>query len=284
MSLAVETRPVDRPLLAASFNYLQPMKDRAVNYAMEPPAGVPRSNVVPDPHRVDIYDGRAIDASVDREGFALVEHRSAVRDFFNDEEVRSVYYPEAERLLKAQTGASRVFIFDHTTRRRSPDEVLDSGRRGEGQPRGPVGRVHVDHTERSGPQRVRDLLGDDAEALLKHRFAVVNIWRPTKGPLEDAPLGVCDARSVAPQDLVETDLVYRNRTGETYSVTYSPRHRWYFYPHMRTDEALLLKCYDSRKDVARFSPHSAFENSLAPANAPLRESIELRAFLFFEDQ
>ena len=284
MSLAVESRSTDRPVLAASFDYLAPMNERAVNYAGDPPAGKPRSNIVPDPRRVDVYDGRAIDASLDREGFALVGHHSAVRDFLDEGEVRSVYYPEAERLLRAQTGARRVFVFDHTTRRRSPGEALDSGRRGDGKPRGPAARVHVDHTEGSGPRRMRDFLGEDAEELLKHRFAVVNVWRPTLGPLEDAPLGVCDARTVAPSDLVGTDLVYRGRTGETYSVTYSPRHRWYFYPHMRTDEALLLKCYDSRKDVARFAPHSAFENPLAPKNAPPRESIELRAFVFFEKQ
>jgi hypothetical protein len=281
MSLASDVPQTEHAAVAASFNYLKPMPVKPVNYACEPPAGVPRSNIVPDPHEVEVFDARRIDASLDREGFALVGQRSAVQDFFDDDEVRSVYYPEVEQLLRAVTGASRVFIFDHTTRRRAPEEALGSGRRGEGVPRGPVARVHVDHTEESGPQRIRDFLGDEAGDLLAHRTAVVNVWRPTRGPLEDAPLAVCDARSVDAGDLVGTDLVYRDRVGETYSVRYSPAHRWYFYPHMRRDEALLIKCYDSRRDVARFAPHSAFENPLATAGALPRESIELRTFLFF---
>src|SRR6266851_1923659 len=64
-------------------------------------------------------------------------------------------------------------------------------------PRQPATRVHVDHTARSGPQRVRDLMGDEAEELLKGRVQVINMWRPIRGPLRDAPLAVCDSRTVA---------------------------------------------------------------------------------------
>src|SRR5258708_6599825 len=149
-----------------------------------------------DPQTVSIYDMRPIqhELDLDREGFGLVEHRTAVRDFWDDDEVRRVYYPEAETFLKEHTGASRVFIFDHLQRRRVPG-VQDRSRSG---PRQPATRVHVDHTDRSGPQRVRDLMGDEAEELLRGRVQVINMWRPILGePLRDAPLAVCDSRTVA---------------------------------------------------------------------------------------
>jgi hypothetical protein len=90
-----------------------------------------------------------------------------VKNFYDDEEVKKVYYPEAERLLERLTGASRVFIFDHTRRR-----VLGSEDR-RGGIRRRVSRVHVDHTAKSSPQRVRDLLPDEAQGLLRGRVQVI---------------------------------------------------------------------------------------------------------------
>lgn len=266
------------PHVVAEMNYLAPMAERPRNYTFEPPAGVPWSNVANEAHRVAIHDARPIadKISLDATGFALVEHASAVRDFLDDEEVRRVYYPEVERLVKEATGADRVFVFDHTTRRRVPGSQ-DRG----GGPRQPVQRVHIDHTARSGPQRVRDLLPDEAEELLKGRVQVINVWRPIHGPLLDSPLAVCDATTVRADELVPSDLVYPHRVGETYSVTYSPAHRWYYVPQMRSGEALLLKCSDTSASVpARFTPHSAFVDPTTPVNAPPRESIEVRTLVF----
>jgi len=150
--------------------------------------------------------------------------------------------------------------------------------------RGPVGRVHNDFTHDSAPARLRRELGAEAEDLLHLRFAVVNIWRAIRGPLLDAPLAVCDARSLASGDLLPSDLIYRDRTGEIYQVKYNPAHRWYYVSALRNDEALLLKCYDSAEDgPARFAPHTAFEDPTTPENAPPRESIELRSFVFYPD-
>jgi len=144
-----------------------------------------------------------------------------------------------------------------------------------------VSRVHVDHTAKSGPQRVRDLIPEDSSELLRGRVQVINLWRPIRGPLLDAPLAVCDAQSVDPQDLIPSDLIYRERIGETYSVTYRTSHRWYYFSQMRVDEVLLVKCYDSVMDGrARFAPHSAFTDPSTPADAPPRESIELRTLVF----
>jgi hypothetical protein len=267
------------PHVEAELSYMTPMGARPRYLAYDPDAGEERTNMTPDPHTVPIYDMRPIqrELDLDRECVGLVEHRSAVQDFWDDDEVRRVYYPEAERFLKEHTGASRVFIFDHLQRRRVPG-VRDYSRNG---PRQPAGRVHVDHTARSGPQRVRDLLGEDAEELLRGRVQVVNLWRPTlPEPLRDSPLAVCDARSVAFDDLVPSDLVYRDRVGETYSVKYNPAHQWYYVPEMRRDEALLLKCCDTKTDRARFMPHTGFTDPTTPPDAMPRESIELRSLVF----
>ncbi|GGE98999.1 methyltransferase [Aliidongia dinghuensis] len=268
------------PRVEAVLNYLAAMTEKPRNYTYEPPPGIPQNNAVYEPHRLAISNARpfADRLSLDEEGLALVDHQSAVGDFYDEDALRQVYYPEAERLVAAATGAARVLVFDHTIRRRLPD----TADRTAGAPRQPVPRVHNDYTVKSGPQRVRDLLGEEADALLRRRFSVINVWRPIRGPLRDAPLAVCDARSVAFQDLVASDLVYPDRTGETYAVRFNPAHRWFYVPEMRVDEALLLKCYDSATDGrARFAPHTAFEDPTAPADVLPRESIELRTLAFY---
>jgi hypothetical protein len=266
----------------AGVNYLVPMTEKPHTYTYDPPPGMPRSNAIHAPHRVPIWNARplAADLSLDRQGFALIEQRSAARDLYDEDELRRVYYPESARLVAAATGAERVIVFDHTIRRR----IAGVEDRAAAAPRQPVTRAHNDYTVKSGPQRVRDLMGAEADELLRRRFAVVNLWRPIRGPLRDNPLAVCDARSVAFEDFVPSDLIYRDRTGETYAINYSPAHRWYYVPAMRTDEALLVKCYDSATDGrARFAPHSAFEDPTTPPNALPRESIEIRTLAFFPE-
>jgi len=278
MSLQNATEDV-LPWVKAELNYLAPSSERPRTYSYDPPLGVPRTTVVNDPHEAIIIDIRrvAADLELDREGFGLIQHKSAVRNFYDDAEVERVYYAEAERLLKDLTGADRVHIFDHTVRRRVPG---GEDRRAS-VPRQPVPRVHVDHTAKSGPQRVRDLLPDEANQLLRGRMQIINLWRPIRGPLRDAPLAVCDAQTVKPEQLVPTDLVYPNRIGETYSVTFDRGHRWFYVSEMAADEVLLLKCYESEVDGrARFAPHTAFTDPTTPANALPRESIELRALVF----
>ncbi len=282
--MSAHAKVIDDPTLDLSYvkadlHYLSRMTERPRNYTFDPPPGVPRSNTVHETHQVPIYDLRGVEpeAALDREGFELLRHASAVQNFYDEDEVLKKYYPEAERLIAEATGASRVFIFDHTVRRR----VRGADDRAAGLPRQPATRVHVDHTANSGPQRVRDFFGDEAETLLRGRVQVINLWRPIRGPLRDAPLAVCDARSVAPRDLVPSDLVYQNRVGETYAVTFNPAHQWFYVPDMQPNEALLLKCFDSATDGrARFAPHTAFEDPTAPADILPRESIELRTLVF----
>jgi len=264
--------------IEAPMNYLVDTGEKPVSYTYEPPPGVPPRTGKIVKQTIGIINGRPIvdKITLDEQGFMLTHHETAVRDFYDADEVRRVYYPEVERLVMEKTGATRVIVFDHNVRNSS------KGAREKLGVREPVKFAHNDYTIKSGPQRVRDLVGDaEAEELLRHRYAFINVWRPVRGPIEGFPLAVCDAKSMTLKDFVATDLKYRDRTGEVYSVAYNPTHRWFYFPRMRTDEALLLKCFDSDEKRTRFTAHSGFEDPTSPLNAAPRESIEARTILFF---
>ncbi|HKV55250.1 MAG TPA: CmcJ/NvfI family oxidoreductase [Candidatus Binataceae bacterium] len=224
---------------------------------------------------VPIYDGRAAerDFSLDQQGFMLCRRETAVTDFYDAAQVRSIYYPEVEQLLREATGAVKVVAFEHDVR------CLAMARRGEGGAREPVRVVHDDYTEKSAPERVRLYLPGEADGLLKNRYAVINVWRPIKGPVRDTPLAVCDAQSIADGDIVPTEEGVKH---EVYLFNFSRRHRWFYFSAMERDEALLLKCFDSSRDGrARLTAHTAFDDPTAPAATRERESIEVRALAFF---
>jgi hypothetical protein len=212
------------------------------------------------------------DPSLDREGFMLARRASAVKDFYDPDEVRSVYYPEVERLLKDVTGATRAFVFEHDVRcapRAKQDPAV----------RGPVRMIHDDYTTKSSPERIRLYLPDEAEELLRHRYAVINVWRAIRGPVEATPLAVCKASSVDDSDLIPTEKGVKH---EVYLLRFAESHRWFYFPRMERDEALIFKCYDAAEDVrGRCTAHSAFDDPTTPANALARESIEVRAFVFY---
>lgn len=268
------------PHVTGILSYVIPPAGKPHSYMYDPPPGVPRLSASYEERTVRIHNLRPVAArlSLDEEGFRLLRHSSNVDNFHDEEEVRAVHYPETEALVAAATGARRVVVFDHTVRRRLPDKDWDP----QILRREPVPRVHNDYTVKSGPQRVRDLMHAEADDLLRRRVSIINVWRPIRGPLEDWPLALCDARSVAPDDFIATDLLYRDRTGETYAVRFSATHRWLYAPRMSRDEVLLFRCYDSLENSpARFVPHAAFADPAAPATAAPRESIELRCLVFY---
>ncbi len=261
-------------------NYLEFTGERPVIYLYEPPPGVPIRSGNSVKHTMRVYDGRQVAdrLTLDSQGFAFMRHESEVVNFYDPDEVRRVYYPEVAQLVKQATGAARVQVFDYNVRCRP------MAREGINGAREPVKVAHNDYTLKSGPQRVRDLMGAEAEELLKHRFVEINVWRPIRGPVEESPLAVCDAQSMSLSDFVPTDLKYRDRTGEIYSLKYSANHRWYYFPKMQRNEVLLLKCYDSAEDGrARFTAHTGFDDPTSPPEAAPRESIETRMLAFFEE-
>ena len=268
---------VSRPFVEASLTYLADASVKPQTYNPPPGTGVPRRLGNYGSFRTRIYDARSVagSLSLDREGFALTRHDTAVADFYDEKQIREVYYPEMERLVAEATGAQKVLVFDHTIR--TAERAVERGLRA------PVQMVHNDYTDKSGPQRVRDLLpAYEAEARLQRRFVEINVWRPIKGPVQAWPLALADARSIAPADVITCDLIYADRTGEILYGIYNPNHRWNYFPRMERHEAALIKCYDSLKDGrARFSLHTAFEDPTTRENAPPRESIEIRTLAFF---
>ena len=265
--------------IEAGVPYLADLSIKPITYNPPIGAGVPRRDGNYRDFKVRIHNARLVarDLSLDRQAFVLVPQETAMVDFCDKDEIRRVWEPEVEALVKRETGASKVVVFDHTIR--AADRGVERGHRA------PVRSVHNDYTEKSGPQRVRDLLPpDEAGARLKKRFVEINVWRNiSHDPVEMAPLGFVDAQSIAPRDLAVCDLVYADRTGEIYIGVYNADHRWYYFPRMTREEAVLIKCYDSMKDGrARFSLHSAFDDPTSPADAKPRESIETRTFAFFD--
>lgn len=280
MAVAASAETAALPAVEAALLHIASKDERPVSYTYEPPPGVPwRSGNYIDV-TLPIRDARPLadQLSIDVQGFEFLTAPSDFRDFKNEAAISSVYYAEAAALVKRRTGASHVLPYDHNVRsgavaRRTAEGVREVAR-----------RVHGDFTAGSGPKRARTELeaaGLDADRLLTHRFALINVWRPIKGPVLQAPLGLCDARTVAPEDLVLSDLMHPGRKGEIYSLAPNPAHRWYYVPKMRTDEVLLIKCFDSDPQRASFTPHGAFDDPTTPADAPPRESIEARVLAVF---
>ncbi len=254
----------------ATLNYLTPGPEKPARYLYDR-GGLPQWTGANDARVMPIEDarGRASEFSLDRNGFALLQAPSAEMAFTDEAAITGAYYDECAAIVRQATGAARVVVFDHTLR--GPD-----------MPREPVLRVHNDYTEKSAPQRVRDLLPDEADKLLQGRYVFINVWRPIAHPVRDTPLALCDAPSFTDADLIMTDLVYTDRLGEIASVRHNPAHRWVFFSAMTPAEIVLIKCHDTALDGrARISFHSAFVDPTAPADATPRQSIEIRTIAFF---
>ncbi|KAK2464449.1 hypothetical protein APHAL10511_003597 [Amanita phalloides] len=235
-------------------------------------------------HKVQVENirGREDTVSLDTAGFQFYTSPSKYKgSFLDDEEIRTEYYPESEELIKQLTGATKVVFFDHTIRRNQPGLVDGSPDK-----RQPVLQAHVDHTTASAIARVhRHLPSDEVPELLKRRFQVINLWRPIGVPALEFPLTLCDYRSVDPKkDVFPVALVYLDREGETLAVKHNPNHKWKYVRGMTPDDFVLIKCFDSVQNgsVAIFTPHTAFSDPTTPEGAPRRQSIEIRALVFYD--
>ena len=220
---------------------------------------------------IDSFDGQ------DESGFDLIKHQSQVSDFLDKQSIETTYEGELRQLVKSHTGCYRVEFFDHTVRASDP-ELRETK-----QIREPATLVHNDYTASSGFVCLNENLGEEAEALSKTRFQIINIWRPLVDPVENYPLALCDKRSISAVDLIDAERRAPNHIGEISLATYNPSHRWFYFENMRPDEVLLFKTFDSNcqgKNIC--SIHTAIDLPDAPANAQPRESIESRAFVFYQ--
>ncbi len=249
-------------------------------YFYDPDPAVELNPPGTDKRVVAIHDGwpKAEEFSVDREGFEIKDFPGGFRDFENDDAIKSVFYQQVIDFVKLHTGAKRVEVFDHTIRKRLPADLSQQTTTS----RPAVQLVHSDYTPKSGIQRVHDIVPDDADRLLKGRVAFYNLWKSLYDVVEELPLAMCDAQTSIDEDMLLMELKYKERTGEIYVVRHSPEHKWYYFPRMDADKALLLKTYDSETDGrARFMAHTAFEDPTTLPDALKRQSIEIRTMAFF---
>jgi hypothetical protein len=275
----------ERNYVVAPLSYLAESQNAPL-YRIYPPAQGKDENPPSERRDVRVFDCRAIAdmLALDVDGFIVREQKSAVPDFYDDDLVRSRYYAEVEALVKVATGARSVVVFDHNVR------SVEKAAKGEAGVRAPVDAVHNDYSERSGQQRVEELLkAHGLSDITRHRTAIINVWRPLRGPVRDRPLALCDTRTVSPDEFVETDIEHYGdddaakprHVGQIYSLHYSPKHRWFYVADMQPSEVLLFKCYDSLGGVARFTPHTGFTNPNCPPDFLPRESIEVRTLVIY---
>lgn len=266
----------------AALTFIVPQDTKPYFESSASTGGEPRVHFETRQHAVTLHDMRPLASTfdLDTQGF-LLRHSPTAVDLEDDAAVAADYAGELEVLLRAETGADQVAIFDYTRRSDAPE--------GAGNPdgaRGPASRVHVDYTIDSGPKRARDALGAeifDAAIARGARVVQVNVWRPIRGPVLRSPLALADATSIAASARIATDQVFPDRVGEIYQIAHEPGQRWYWAPRMERDEVLLIKGWDSREDVAaRFTPHGAFTLPDQDSGAPPRHSIEARTYLIFE--
>ncbi|KAL7624065.1 hypothetical protein AAE478_005622 [Parahypoxylon ruwenzoriense] len=267
-----------------------------LNFASRPAPGVkvvslvdgPPRNLGVDAREVLLTDirGHQADYTLDRDAFQITsglppskeEDQATGSGFTDDASIKQHYYPEVSALLlRLIPGSHRVFIFDHTIRRADPAAY-----------RRAVLEVHIDQTPYSAAKRVRTHLGDDADALLKGRYRIVNVWRTlNKNPVESNPLAFASSSSLDDKDIIPVEHRYpAGYVGQTAAIAYNPAQRWYYISGMTGDERLLLECYDSEglKEGSGVAggrvPHTAFEDPRTRPDAEGRESIEVRALVF----
>lgn len=272
--------------VTASLAYLDSLGDDACYRVYPPNSGRPAHSPPMRRYDMRIRDCRPLASGfdLDREGFVFRRHATTFRDVLDPARVEAQYYPEMAEWLRALIGAEAVVVFDHNVR---------SAARGQVGVRAPVDAVHDDYTEASGPRRAAELLDAHGLGHLKdRRVAMINVWRPLHGPVVDLPLTLCAAPSVTANDLVATPIHHfmedrldqPSHSGEIYSARHNPAHRWYYVAGMQPDEVLAFKGYDSRGDVARYVPHTAFAHPDCPAQYRPRESIEVRTVAVYRER
>ena len=275
------------PHIEAALSFIADAGSYAAHYIYPLSSGRQNKRPQQEFKTVPIYDARQLSTPpcLDEKGFQLITAATNTRDFYNEEAVRRDYYPEVIRLLKQALGAKEVIVFDHNQR------SVKRAKAGQPGVRLPAESAHVDYTPTSGPRRAREVLYEaDMSIYACHRMALINVWRPIIGPVQDFPIAVCDPCSSTENDYVQTDIHHFNEddlenpqlSGQIYSLRYNPSQRWYYCPEMSTQESLLLRNWDSAvTDHSCFAAHTGFKNPFCPSDVTPRESIEVRTLVIF---
>lgn len=223
-----------------------------------------------------IEDKRAShgDFEIHKQGFQLLNSPTRVDDFENSATIEGTYYDEVIEIVKTQTGANEVFVFDHTVRL---GETASK--------RKPAHHVHNDYTIRTAHSRAEERLGKELFASMAGRRMIqINVWRPLMDVVHRSPLAFCDTTTIDVNDFIPTNIHFpdTDHVGEIYGLRKAEGQQWSYFSEMTNDEVVLIKGYDSLKEgVARFTPHTAFEYPDQDPDVPARKSIETRTFAFY---
>jgi len=232
-------------------------------------------------HPMTLTDMRPLqrELSIERNGFALLNHVTAVRDFFDPAQVRDVFFPEVIELAKQLNGAAHAVAFGPVPR--SDDPNIKQGRL-------PAFGAHVDYGRRTIEDMTRALLGEEADYWFSQRVVLMNFWRPIT-TVYRTPLALCDASTVVPDDLNDAEV--RGGLDDPdrpplygFNLSYNPAHRWYYVPQMRPDEMFAFKLYDSDASRPQWTGHTAFNDPGTAPDAPPRQSMEVRTVSFIQSQ
>jgi len=241
------------------------------------PAERARSYWPDDDHDVMVTDLRTVAElpSIERNGFTMLREPTGLRDFLNPAEVERVLFPEAVGLAKRLNGAAHAIAFGPVARSDSADS---------GDGRQPAFGAHVDYGRRTIEAVARPLLGAQADFWLGKRVVLMNLWRPIT-TVYRTPLALCDASTVQPGDLHDSEI--RGGLDDPsrpplfgYNLSYNPNHRWYYTSRMQPEELFAFKLYDSAGPRAQWTGHTAIHDPEAPADAPPRQSMEIRTICF----
>ncbi len=265
--------------IEATLNYIVDDGTKVFTIVAAPGGSDTRSGGTPDPRRVQIHNGRphADDFALDRNGFRFLRHDTKVADFYDEDEIKRVYYPEMEALIKAESGAKRVVVFDHTLRtadsdlRQTPSKsakssaacttTIPNGRRRS------ACAISCPTRPRNCSSAASPSSRCGARSAIRSKLFR---WR------------MADAQSLSPSDMIVSERRSPGRIGQTYAIKFNPKHKWFWFPRMRREEAYVFKVFDSEKDGrARWTAHTAFDDPTSPPNARPRESIEIRTLAFF---
>jgi hypothetical protein len=246
--------------------------------------GIYRSYVMP------VHNGRPISDrfTLDRNGFEIVQHSSAVTDFTDREEVDRIYVGEVADFVKSHTGADRVATLGWVLRR--------SAAAGEHASQPQAALVHDDFSVNGARARAGSAYASyfpDGPGF--HRALITSLWRVFSPPPQDWPLAICDYTSVRPEEGLDNRMYFVDKIPDDlyldmpadapgasgFEFHHSPDHEWWYFPDMTRDEILFFKLNDSDQSVAWRVPHTAFHDKTAEAAEP-RHSIEFRSIAYFE--
>ncbi|MCY1296567.1 hypothetical protein D9M68_530020 [compost metagenome] len=227
------------------------------------------------PHEVRIHNARNINATLEGNAFTLGRIDSSVKNFFDVEQVRSVYFSEVAELIKEKTGAEYVKVFG--------EQVRGAAEGGQTNARTPAMNTHVDYDIPTAHAIAQLYAPEEHKArYLSGRWMIINVWRPLK-TIERNPLAVVDGSTVTRNDQHLCKLL-ATRSGVSpafgFNISYSDEQRWYFYPAMTPEEVLVFKMVDSDAEAVQWAAHSSFNDPHTSPDAPARESIEVRTIAY----